>query len=754
MQPLFIGPYDVGTQKDLKPFMIPEKAFENLENAYVFRGRINKKFGHATLGRLRRVLTTVSIGNISAPGAGTFTFNILTAASLETHGQIVPGNLTNITIAIGAPISQTLTDTTGTGFLSIAPVGVIVAASLNYATGVLTIAFSGAVGASAATITGAYYPGLPVMGLRSRDLIETAADTNLRQTIAFDTKYAYRFISNAWQELPSTVPKTWTGTDYDFFWTTNYWYDPTSKKPLFWATNFNTVTPDPIRYYNDATWTDFTPNTDTGGVAILHTCMILIPYKGRLIALNTYEKLKDGSNQIFPQRARWSQVGDPRDPAVSWISDKVGRGGFVDAPTNEYIISAGFIKDTLVVYFEVSTWQLAYTGNEVIPFIWQRISQELGCESTFSVVNFDNGLVAFGNVGLHTCDSVNVVRFDEIIPDVVYDISNENEGTFRVYGVRDFVLELVYFTYPYFPRSSSSSSVVKFPNRVLVYNYRNNTFSFFRENFTCYGYFQLEFSYTWSQLVLGTPFAPWYSWQQSWNSGLLQSRNPDIVAGNQQGFVVRLTPKDTRNAPTLSIYGLSGTTITSYDHNLLAGEFIYIDSCIGSTNLNGGVYRIISTTTDTFTIGTAALGTYRGGGQITLLSNMSILTKMFNPFWSNGKRYRLVRAEFLFDKTSNGEVSVNVFVDMGDNYSVTEPATNPAILGNATVLTRPEPALYGPGQLDQEQIWHRMYYYTEGDTFQIEVTLSDDQMLEMDINSEQVTLHGMILHFHPAEDFL
>ena len=42
--------------------------------------------------------------------------------------------------------------------------------------------------------------------------------------------------------------------------------------------------------------------------------------------------------------------------------------------TDEQIISCEFIKDRLIVFFERSTWELAYTGNEVLPFIWQKIN--------------------------------------------------------------------------------------------------------------------------------------------------------------------------------------------------------------------------------------------------------------------------------------------------------------------------------------------------------------------------------------------
>src|SRR5690242_16273090 len=197
MQPLYIGPYDIGLQRNLTPFMLPDQAFPSLTNAYVFRGRVQRKSGFDLLGRLRRVLTTQAAGNIAAGGAGTFTFNLFTGMGLlatEPNAQIQPGNVTNITIAIGAPINQTLTDNAGTGTLTIVGAGPITAATLNYATGVLTLTFSGAAGASAATFTGAYFPSLPVMGLRTRLL----TSINQEQTIAFDTKYAYRFTAGQW----------------------------------------------------------------------------------------------------------------------------------------------------------------------------------------------------------------------------------------------------------------------------------------------------------------------------------------------------------------------------------------------------------------------------------------------------------------------------------------------------------------------------------------------------------------------------
>ena len=43
----FIAPYDEssGQQNNVKPWLIPDNAFEVLNNAYVFRGRVRKRFG-------------------------------------------------------------------------------------------------------------------------------------------------------------------------------------------------------------------------------------------------------------------------------------------------------------------------------------------------------------------------------------------------------------------------------------------------------------------------------------------------------------------------------------------------------------------------------------------------------------------------------------------------------------------------------------------------------------------------------------
>jgi hypothetical protein len=847
MQPKFIGPWDVAAQKNLKPFMLPEKAFQTMTNAYTFRGRVRKKPGYTLLGRLSRTIEDESLG-LTVAAQQIYNFNLLTTyLANEPNAALKPGT---VVITISTFDDATFTDN-GQGGFTVTGLGVSAGSSINYVTGAVVIVLGPgvAVGGGDITVTYSYFPNLPVMGLLMREL-STDISINNEQTIAFDTRYAYIFIlPNGWIEAPSTLPTVWTGDDYNFFWPCNYFKDQ-ADLDLFWVTNnipgqhtytlttvggyvagppttanlttsvannfqvgdtfylinktagagnlptnvlgtvtvagnpFTAVFPDGtpgtnglmtaiivpqniniadqdgIRYYNGITWQNAMPATNT--ISFVAGCLIILTFKGRLLLLNTLET--NASNMVinYPQRLRWCQNGTPLDFAQGWRDDQVGYGGFVNAATNERIVGAAPLKDEIIVYFEKSTWKIVYTGNDVLPFVWQRINAELGAESTFSSVRFDNGVVAVGNNGVHTTNGQSVARIDETIPDTVFQIKNDTEGTQRVYGIRDFYLELSYFTYPEFNPSFTQN---KFPNKVLTYNYRDNCFSFFNESFTCYGYFQRTVDYIWATL----PYQTWTEWEVPWNSGQDQARFNMIIAGNQQGFVMQLNPTDNGVDQTryISSFSSSGSgpytiTVTSPDHNVLNTDIIYISGAIGITQFNGQVIQLRTTpTADTFTFqSTVPLsGTYLGGGVFEVLQNINIITKQFNPYWESGDQVSLVKADYLLDRTANGAISANVYVNMDNQLPMNNTdeniTINPLIpLGSNVISTAPE-VLY-PIQLSQPQIWKRQYYQVIGDTFQLQLKMTNEQMMDQDrkyVNSS-IILHGIVLHFEQSGTFL
>ena len=789
IKPFLIGPLEQGEQNNVKPFYLPEDAYFDLEDVYVWRGRLKKRFGYAPIGmddfnsRLRiNIGTTDGSGNLDVAvpgiifklgqmfsiGSDVYTVNQLgTTATITNITQANPGEVTTsaahgfsngdliyIDLVQGmTQVNQAFYTITVTGATTFT-LGIDTTAFGAYTSGgvanesVTTLATSG-MGFFASSngfaagfrVTGGpastdvyFYPAEPVMGLRTRE----QSTTNLETTIAFDTQFAYERSGNGWDRLGA--PTRWTGDNSQFFWSCNY----KGANPYdvnFYVTNFNV--PDNIKFIAQgaSTWTNFRPQLDSGaGTRFLETCRIILPFKDRLVALNTIE-LEGGQNRTHQNRCRFSQNGDPTNPANSWLDDVVGRGGFIDAPTEEAIITAEFIKDRLLVYFERSTFELVYTGDRALPFRWQQINNELGCESTFSVVGFDTSVMGVGNVGIHSSNSINVVRIDEKIPEEVFRIHNKNDGTRRVYGIRDYYNELVYWTFP------DSESDPVFPTRILVYNYVNNSWAFFNDSFTCFGYFQKETDSTWESE------RRWRELNNPWNSAVFQAAFPKIIAGNQQGFVFAINNDSSFNSPSLSITDMNPATreITVIDNNLKQLDYILIEDATGITFTDGinlvQIEKIDDMDPKKITIDNTFSGTYTGNGKISRISNLKIVSKQFNPGTPIGKQFRVPYIDFLLDKTTDGEISVDYWIDTISSDTIQQRVDPGVLLGSNVLYTKPEDTK--PSQMDSDQIWHRYYLETESQFLQLLFFMSDEQMRNLAIARSNFVMHAMIFYVEP-----
>jgi hypothetical protein len=568
MTSFLIGPINDALRKDMKPWATPEDSFETLENAYQWRGRVIRKPGYTKLGTLAN--------------------------------------------------------------------------------------------------------GTPVMGLRTRELFEL----NQQQLIAFDTTDSYIYNGTSFINLASTMPVTWSGTDYQFFWTTNYaggfWatnskpglnglsinnidnanpaevetspnhgysngqhvtiinvsgYAPTAAStPIIngqvfaiTVTGLNTFTldgfngtlyggyssggmalnsevtvtgQDGIRYYAstnvDNTWVNYNPPIDPNNA--LAGALLIFAYRGYLVFLNTTEGNETGV-QNFSNRARWTQVGTPyytqpapTSPSIQGVDpnaardDLFGRGGANDAPTSEAIVAAGFIRDILVVYFERSTWRLRFVNNSQNPFVWERINIEFGSDCTFSAIPFDKGLMGIGNRGIVISDANDTIRFDEKIPDDIFNVRQANNGFERVNGIRTFRSKLCYWTYP-----SSSNPLGTYPDKVLVFNYETKNWSYFDDVFTCFGYYYPgTTAQTWAEMT-----EPWSSYDMTWDSGVGSQGEETIVAGNQQGYVFMLKQTGSTNGASLAISAIAAGVVSSTNNNIPDGAWIKLTGVTGTTSADG-----------------------------------------------------------------------------------------------------------------------------------------------------------------------
>lgn len=748
--PLKITGYQGGLIQERENFLLPDDAYPVLQNAYVWRERILRKKGYELLGRLQRNIgTTDGVGNLIV---------FITPLPIQTGiaSFVIGTDIFNDPGTTANPATQTLlTNSSGTG-------------TLNRVTGTLTI--TGSIPNTAVQ----YFPGLPVMGIRIRELTNSAND----QTVFFDQDYAYVFnsVTNQFEEfIPGT---TWNahgalvdGTD--FFFSTNYWTSGTAFSPfgtpnskLFWVTN-NTgkfPNPDPPRITDGSTWVDFFPSTWSqidSGPTYLTNWLAMLPFRGRMVVFNTWEGPLLGASLNYSNRIRWSTIGNPFIPYAagppatgSWRDDIRGKGGFLDIPTSEDIVAIGFVRDNLVIYCERSTWQLRYTGRSIAPFQIERVNSELGSESTFSAVQFDTSLVGIGDKGIVECDSYKSERIDVKIPDLVFRFSNNS--IVRVQGIRDFVNRLAYWTIPVAALYDSHITAI-FPNQRLVYNYENDSWALFNDSLTALGNYQPQTNRTW----LNTPI-PWIQCNFPWidrPAGI-----PSILGGNQQGFVEYLNELTT-NDVSLFIsniigHGIAGTpvtgtatVVTSPNHNMATGFVIGIRGIPAGTpyeNLNGGVFGINVIDSNNFTLNlydpvsmqfsTPQLDVpttgYVGGGLINIRENFSVKSKKFN-FLDEGQNIQMGYLDVLMDDSGPvgvGAISLYVYLDYNDSsVSNTVPENDindGAIQPNAdtffnSVIPTTQSNLNNVGG---SKFWQRVYCATRASFLTLEYTLSNAQM--------------------------
>jgi len=709
-----IAPLQTGQQTDLKPFLIPDDAFEELRNAYVFRGRVKKRFG----SYLMRPVTAVdtSIAQLSSR----LRIKIGTTGPGGVLTNTIPVVLPGVTSAIGQAFSI------GTEFFTVYKAAGAMYSTTNVAT---TADFTVATGlynfVGAATPVDVYfYPALPVMALVTYE----QAAINDEFTYAFDTRFAYEYAAQGWERIGTGAAATWSGDDTEFFWSTNY-RGATADLTLLFVTNF--VAADKMRYWDGTTWFSFNPRY-LGATDLIQTARIIIPFKNRLLLLNTVENVAP-ADKSFVNRCRFSQNGDPGIvDTEAFRTDIAGKGGFVDIPTKEAIISAQLLKDRLIVFCERSTWELVFTGNQILPFVFQQINSELGVESSFSIVPFDKVAIGVGNVGVHACNGISVDRIDQKIPNEVFKIHNDNDGILRVHGIRDFYTELVYWTFP------SDTGEDKFPRHVLVYNYNNGSWAMNDDSITTMGYFQNNHDVKWRDMDIA-----WEECGAEWGYAEFQSEFPSIIAGNQEGFTFILDSKEEyRNSPALQITNIAvlgnTITITSINHNLKLGDYVLIENAAGMTGLNDLIKPVITVAdVDTFTLQIGSVtGTYAGGGTIARVSRIDMKTKQYNFYNKQGENLFIPIIDFLVDKTPAGAVTIEVNPSASSRDMVEDGIDTGAILGKVGVQGVLETSAYDlvPLEASQSRFWHALYPQAEGECIQLRIYLSDSQM-ETSLNS-------------------
>lgn len=845
-----IAPFDSGLVISVKPFMIPDTAFTKLRNAYVWRGRIVKRFGSELSGNgattnIEQTLfsrcaidlssltaaTTLVVGQTDALGSfsgyannfiGFFVGQKFTIGA-DTYTVNALGN-PNVMTASGGPATLHSLDTT-TGqlifttapanadiifypFFTLASTGLmnaiggvtgIVPGSKYYQGQQFSITYvlagvkyidvftviDGTAGAHSMICTNAnittmtfntttgqyiiqyaagfwppnltpifYYPSEPIMGFSQYETIPV----NDQPAYAYDTQFIYRFVGGRWL---LAAPIKFHGTDYKSFWITCYKGLQPEDVAMF-VTNNYVVNPsgaaspndDPMWYYNGTNWHAFAPIVVPGIAAIqkrVISARTILPFKRHLVMFDVIEQI-NGVNKHYPYRVRIAMDGSPVVYNAFYEPTQLGSSGgdYLDASTQEGIRSVEYLKDRLVVYFERSTWELVYTGNDFKAFEWNKLNTELGSEATFSTVPFDQVVLSIGSSGIHACNGSNVQRIDDSIPDYIFQFNNDTEGTARIQGIRDYKTEMVYWSVPL----ESKTPLSYFPNTILVYNYKNNSWAENDDCITAFGYFEQTLDKTWADMTI-----PWNECNFPWDAYTSIAKSRLIIAGNQQGYVFILNPALTGNARVMSVTNMvydpitRVTTLTIMNHTLRSNEYIKLYDLQGITvdPLDEGIHKVVLTTKDTITINDYLVtgGTYTGGGTVGRVSNVKIKSKQWNFYMKDGRNFLVSKMDFYVTRSS-GQLITDFSTNSTGISMRTEAINNGMAMGDYKI------SLGGVNGTEpqQERIWRSAYFQAEGNCIQLSLFMDDD-MIKKNANAfSTLEINAIMLHCKPTANVM
>lgn len=554
-------------------------------------------------------------------------------------------------------------------------------------------------------------------------------------------------------------------------------------------------------------WVNFAPPLSRSNFSIsdlpsrqyyLVGARMIFPFKDRLLFFGPVVQTSDANSQVYLQdTVIYSQNGTPfytasftdtslnyplfpttppgyfpmllpdnqTSTASAYFEDIFGFGGFVQIGLEQEILTIGPNEDVIIVGLTRLEARLVYTGNDAIPFNFFIINSELGASSTFSSIVLDKGIITQGSRGFIITSQVESKRIDLEIPDEIFQVRRQDNGTERATAQRDYINEWIYFTYPV------NSINYKFPTQTLLYNYRDDSWGIFRESYTTYGLFRKQTGFTWA--TVGTVYATWSAWNAPWNAGSSTLLQPDVIGGNQQGFV--LTRDDgTGEGISLYIQNIVGSIITSPDHCLNVRDFIVISGALGTVGpfVNGKIFQVIAVTQNTFTIAPSLGGglTYFGNGVIKRMYVPFIQSKQFPASWGMSRKTRVGVQQYLLTTTNKAQITLLIFLsqdpDNAYNNSLIVPdpnSTNNSLIYSTVLYTCPESTNLGltPANINlqmvtaaaQSQIWHRVNTSLIGDTVQVGFTLSDSQMFDPGFNNqfEEIELHGIILDVTPSQ---
>lgn len=579
-----------GKLGDKEPWIFPGDAFEILRNCHLCQGVLEKRRGYTEFDRFVHFVNDESIGSSGSKNY-TGTLSNTPIRGSDTTGLAFTDGTQTITFDADGSASGG-----GTG-------------TINYTTGAYNVTFTNTT-SGAVTADYRYYPGNPITGLWN-----CYGTGGISSLLAFDKDRICRY--NATDEEFIDITYT-TGRDEDdtkdveidlgadntLFWWLQNWEKPKGTFNAYMC-NAQSTSVDGTNYgvlYWDGT-NLFPLNVDIDGDTNnnLKACRMIFLYKNRLILLDTDE---DGTD--YHQRARWNEANSPPTTASNWDDATTG-AGYIDAPTEDWIISADFIGEDLVVLFERSVWKLVYTGDSTKPFEWERIDTTEGSYATYSTIAFSDEIQTVGPTRIIATDGREVYPVDKRIPDFMLEWNQDSVS--YSYGLVIEELRQSIISYASLDATAHSDGNT-YPDSAAILNYYDSSWSTYELPIHCLGYWSVESDLIWQNIS-----DKWEDIDWAWGDKELQAGYPYTLLGDHSGYVFRMNYSGNDNGSNIEFEAVTGRWNPYFKQGKKA-RLGYIDFLVDvGPNVTFDVENYLNTDTASFQTKTVTCDSFDGADE-------------------------------------------------------------------------------------------------------------------------------------------
>ncbi len=389
-----------------------------------------------------------------------------------------------------------------------------------------------------------------------------------------------------------------TGNNSNFFNATNWRYNDVEGDFLFFTNNV-----DPVTLFNgtqlsrplfNITLAGVQTFAYTNGVTIKTTLDIQV-YKNRLLFIRPTIL---GSSNPEPQTIRYSQqqfqtINDITSPfkktivksPYNFAADVPGNGGFVNAPTGDWLMASELIKDVLIVFASNSTWVFRFTASSFDPYRFDQVNSTRSTSAPYGTVPYDLRATSMGIKGLIHCDGVNVDRYDIAIIDKFEEINQS--GFAQCFAEKYDVMNQAWLLYP------DESNNLLTNNRALIYNFLEDIWAVFIpilgnliatptniNALSCLGLGLNVEDLSWAEFApgSGTEYAG-MKWSQAnfpWIGNATQTLSSVLLGGDQNGVVYQMDVGQTDNGNPIQTF-VKTKRFNPYVQQGLKARFGYLD---------------------------------------------------------------------------------------------------------------------------------------------------------------------------------